>query len=132
MTDIRRHLHRHPELSFKEFETAKFIAAKLDEYGIAYQDKVAKTGIVGLIKGKDPGSVKLWPSGPTWMPCPSREKNDVEYCSVNEGAMHACGHDAHMACLLGAAKILQEIRNEFCGTVKLIFQPSEEYYPGWC
>jgi len=129
VTDIRRHLHRHPELSFKEFETAKFIAAKLDEYGISYQDKVAKTGIVGLIKGKDPGS-KVVALRADMDALPIKEKNDVAYCSVNEGAMHACGHDAHMACLLGAAKILQELRMEFCGTVKLIFQPSEENYPG--
>jgi amidohydrolase len=129
ITDIRRHLHRHPELSFKEFETAKFIAEKLDEYGIPYQDKVAKTGIVGLIKGNDP-DCKVVALRADMDALPIKEKNNVDYCSVNEGAMHACGHDAHMACLLGAAKILQEIREHFSGTVKLIFQPSEEYYPG--
>lgn len=129
VTDIRRHLHRHPELSFQEFETAKFIASKLDEYGISYQEKVAKTGIVALIRGNEPES-KCVALRADMDALPIIEKNDVAYCSENDGVMHACGHDAHMACLLGAAKILQEIRSEFRGTVKLIFQPSEEYYPG--
>ena len=129
VTDIRRHLHRHPELSFKEFETAKFIAEKLTEYGIPFQDKVARTGIVALIKGKDPES-RVVALRADMDALPIKEKSDTDYCSVNEGVMHACGHDAHMASLLGAAKILNEIRDHFSGTVKLIFQPSEEYYPG--
>ncbi|MCK4568698.1 MAG: amidohydrolase [Bacteroidales bacterium] len=129
VTDIRRHLHRHPELSFKEFETAKFIAGKLKEYGIPYEDKIATTGIVALIKGKNPES-KVVALRADMDALPIKEKNTVEYCSIYEGVMHACGHDAHMACLLGAAKILQEIRDSFYGMVKLIFQPSEEYYPG--
>lgn len=129
VTDIRRHLHRHPELSFQEFKTATFIAAKLDDYGIAYQEKVAKTGIVALIKGKNPDS-RVVALRADMDALPLSEKNDVPYCSENEGVMHACGHDAHMACLLGAARILKELSNEFSGTVKLIFQPSEEYYPG--
>lgn len=129
VTDIRRHLHRHPELSFKEFETAKFIAEKLTEYGIPFQEKVARTGIVALIKGKDPES-RVVALRADMDALPIKEKSDTGYCSVNEGVMHACGHDAHIACLLGAAKILNEIRDHFNGTVKLIFQPSEEYYPG--
>ena len=129
VTDIRRHLHRHPELSFKEFETAKFIAEKLTEYGIPFQDKVARTGIVALIKGKDPES-RVVALRADMDALPIKEKSDTDYCSVNEGVMHACGHDAHIACLLGAAKILNDIRDQFSGTVKLIFQPSEEYYPG--
>lgn len=129
VTDIRRHLHRHPELSFKEFETAKFIAEKLTEYGIPFQDKVARTGIVALIKGKGPES-KVVALRADMDALPIKEKSDTDYCSVNEGVMHACGHDAHIASLLGAAKILNDIRDQFSGTVKLIFQPSEEYYPG--
>ena len=127
--EIRRHLHRHPELSFKEFETAKFIAAKLEEYGIPYQRNIAKTGIVAIIEGNEPKH-RVVGLRADMDALPIREQNDAAYCSVNDGVMHACGHDAHMACLLGAAKILQEIRGYFRGSVKLIFQPSEEYYPG--
>jgi amidohydrolase len=129
VTGIRRHLHRNPELSFREFKTAEYIASMLDEYGIPYKDKVAKTGIVGMIKGQDPGrrTVALRADMDA---LPISEKSDMAYCSMNDGVMHACGHDAHMACLLGAAKILQELREHIRGTVKLIFQPSEESYPG--
>ncbi|MDT8394198.1 MAG: M20 family metallopeptidase [Bacteroidales bacterium] len=126
---IRRHFHRYPELSFKEFETASYICAKLDEYGIAYEDKVAKTGIVALITGTKPGG-KTVALRADMDALPIVEKNKIDYCSLTDGIMHACGHDAHMACLLGAAKILNEVRNNFSGTVKLIFQPSEESYPG--
>lgn len=126
---IRRHFHRYPELSFKEFETASYICAKLDEYGIAYEDKVAKTGIVALITGARPGG-KTVALRADMDALPLVEKNEIEYRSLSDGVMHACGHDAHMACLLGAAKILHELRNSFAGSVKLIFQPSEESYPG--
>ncbi len=126
---IRRHLHRHPELSFKEFETADFIAGKLREYAITYKDKIAQTGIVAEIRGNDPES-KTVALRADMDALPVNEQNDVEYRSMNNGVMHACGHDVHMACLLGAARILSEIKNEFNGTVRLIFQPSEEMYPG--
>lgn len=126
---IRRHLHMNPELSFREFETANFIVAKLEEYGIPYQSGVAKTGIVALIEGKDPKS-RVVALRADMDALPLSEKNEVPYRSENEGVMHACGHDAHMACLIGAARILQEIKEELHGTIKLIFQPSEEYYPG--
>ncbi len=119
----------HPELAFKEHVTARFIADKLTEYGISYQDKVAGTGIVGLINGRGKGS-RVVALRADMDALPISEKNEVEYRSLNEGLMHACGHDAHMACLLGAARILQDIRDEFGGVVKLIFQPSEESYPG--
>lgn len=125
----RRHFHRHPELSFKEFETAAFIAAKLTEFGVPFEDKVAKTGIVALIKGRDPES-KTVALRADMDALPIMEKNQHEYCSETDGVMHACGHDAHMACLLGAARVLNEIRNDLSGTIKLIFQPSEESYPG--
>ena len=126
---IRRHLHRHPELSFKEFETADFIAGKLREYAITYKDKIAQTGIVAEIRGNDPES-KTVALRADMDALPVNEQNDVEYRSMNNGVMHACGHDVHMACLLGAARILSEIKSEFNGTVRLIFQPSEEMYPG--
>ena len=129
VVSIRRHLHRHPELSFKEFETAAFIAGKLREYAITYKDKIAQTGIVAEIQGNDPGS-KTVALRADMDALPVNEQNDVEYQSVNKGVMHACGHDVHMACLLGAARILSEIKSEFKGTVRLIFQPSEETYPG--
>jgi len=125
----RRHFHRHPELSFKEFETAAFIAARLSEFGIPFEEKVAKTGIVALIKGKDAES-KTVALRADMDALPILEKNTHEYCSQTEGVMHACGHDAHMACLLGAARVLNEVKNDFSGTIKLIFQPSEESYPG--
>ncbi|NQT78326.1 MAG: amidohydrolase [Bacteroidetes bacterium] len=126
---IRRHLHRHPELSFKEFETAAFIAGKLREYGIAYKDKIAQTGIVAEIRGNDPES-KTVALRADMDALAINEQNDVDYRSMNNGVMHACGHDVHMACLLGAARILSEIKSEFKGTIRLIFQPSEESYPG--
>jgi len=129
VVDIRRHFHMNPELSFREFETAKFIAARLDEYGIPYQSGVAKTGIVALIEGKDPES-KVVALRADMDALPILEKSEVSYRSTNEGLMHACGHDAHMACLLGAARILHELKGDLRGTVKLIFQPSEECYPG--
>ena len=126
---IRRHLHRHPELSFKEFETAAFIAGKLREYAITYEDKIAQTGIVAEIRGNDPES-KTVALRADMDALAINEQNDVAYRSINNGVMHACGHDVHMACLLGAARILSEVKSEFKGTVRLIFQPSEESYPG--
>jgi amidohydrolase len=126
---IRRHLHRHPELSCEEFQTARFICEKLDEYDIPYKSGVAGTGIVGLIAGNNPSS-RCIALRADMDALPLTETNEVEYKSENPGKMHACGHDAHMACLLGAAKILHSLRNQFDGTVKLLFQPSEETYPG--
>jgi len=126
---IRRHLHQHPELSCQEFKTAEFICKKLDEYGISYIRGVAETGIVGIINGIDPESKNI--ALRTDMDAlPIREENSVDYKSVIPGKMHACGHDVHMASLLGAAHILEQLKNRFEGSVKLIFQPSEEIYPG--
>lgn len=126
---IRRHLHQHPELSFEEYNTAKYVCAKLDEYGIEYQSGVVKTGVVGLIKGNNPDS-KTVALRADLDALPIVEENEVEYKSINDGVMHACGHDVHTASLLGAAKILNEIKDEFNGTIKLIFQPGEEILPG--
>lgn len=125
----RRHIHQHPELSFQEFETAKFIQQKLTEYGIPFKANIAKTGIVAIIEGKNPSS-KTIALRADMDALPILEQNNLDYTSLNKGVMHACGHDAHTACLLGAGKILQSLKNEFEGSVKLIFQPSEEKLPG--
>lgn len=126
---IRRHLHAHPELSFREYNTSDFIASKLKEYGIPFQQGIVKTGIVALIEGKNP-SGKITALRGDMDALPISETNTCEYRSQNEGVMHACGHDVHAASLLVAAKILNELKNEFEGTVKLIFQPGEEKLPG--
>ncbi len=126
---IRRHIHRNPELSTEEVETAAFICAKLDEYGIPYVKGVAGTGVVGTITGGR-GSGKCIALRADMDALPIREENRTEYVSQVLGKMHACGHDAHVAALLGAARILNELKSDFPGTVKLLFQPSEESYPG--
>ena len=126
---IRRHLHQNPELSFEEYNTSKFVCSKLDEYGIEYQSGVVKTGVVGLIKGKNYES-KTIALRADLDALPILEENDIDYKSTNEGVMHACGHDVHTASLLGAAKILNELKGNFEGTIKLIFQPGEEKLPG--
>ena len=126
--DIRRHLHAHPELSYQEFETSKFVQGKLAEFGIPFEVK-ATTGVVGLIKGKKSES-RIIALRADMDALPIKEENDIPYKSKNEGVMHACGHDVHTACLLGAAKILNELKEEWEGTVKLIFQPGEEKNPG--
>ena len=127
--DCRRHLHQNPELSFQEFKTSEFICSKLDAFGIPYQKGIAKTGIVAIVEGKNPSKKTIALRGDIDA-LPIKELNEVEYKSKNEGVMHACGHDAHTSCLLGAGKILNELKNEFEGTVKLLFQPSEEKLPG--
>lgn len=126
---IRRHIHQNPELSFEEYNTAKFVCAKLDEYGISYQSGIVKTGVVGLIKGNNPDS-KTVALRADLDALPIIEENDVPYKSVNVGVMHACGHDVHTSSLLGVAKILNELKTQFEGTIKLIFQPGEETLPG--
>ena len=124
----RRHLHAHPELSFEEYETSAFVKSKLDELGISYQS-MADTGIVAVITGSKPSdSVVALRADMDALPI--LEANDVPYRSTKEGVMHACGHDVHTSSLLGTAKILTELRDEFAGTVKLIFQPAEERLPG--
>ncbi|MCO4292900.1 M20 family metallopeptidase [Solitalea sp. MAHUQ-68] len=124
----RRHIHANPELSFKEYKTSEFIASKLTEWGIPFEHK-AETGIVGLIKGNK-ASEKVLALRADMDALPILEANEVEYKSKNEGVMHACGHDVHSASLLGTAKILSSLKDEFAGSVKLIFQPGEELLPG--
>jgi amidohydrolase len=128
-TKIRREIHAHPELGFEEFRTAELIATKLKELGIPFQGSIAKTGIVAMIEGMNPAK-KTIALRADMDALPIEEKNNCEYHSQNKGIMHACGHDAHIACLLGAAKILNELKNDFEGSIKLIFQPSEEKFPG--
>lgn len=126
---LRRHLHANPELSYQEFNTAKYIAAKLKEFGLQPTEGIAGTGIVALIEGKNPGK-KIIALRADIDALPITEANPVEYKSKNMGVMHACGHDVHTASLLGTAKILNETKGQWEGTVKLIFQPGEEKNPG--
>ncbi|HXL58589.1 MAG TPA: amidohydrolase, partial [Chitinophagaceae bacterium] len=124
----RRHLHAHPELSFHEYETSAFVKRCLDEMNIPWQP-MANTGIVALIKG-DKQSDQVIALRADMDALPICEANNIGYISANNGAMHACGHDAHTASLLGTAYILQSLKNKFGGTIKLIFQPGEETLPG--
>ncbi|MGB0863412.1 MAG: M20 metallopeptidase family protein [Saprospiraceae bacterium] len=125
----RRHLHQHPELSYQEVETGKYIALQLQKMGIEHEHGVADNGVVALIKGKNPNKKVIALRGDIDA-LPITEANDVSYKSKNEGVMHACGHDVHTSSLLGTAKILKALEQEFEGTVKLIFQPAEEMMPG--
>ncbi|MEN9549202.1 MAG: hypothetical protein RIR12_1793 [Bacteroidota bacterium] len=125
---VRHHLHAHPELSYQEFETSKYVQSQLTKLGIPFEVK-ATTGVVGLIQGKNPSS-RIIALRADMDALPITEENDVPYKSKNIGVMHACGHDVHTTCLLGAAKILNELKNEWEGTIKLIFQPGEEKNPG--
>jgi amidohydrolase len=125
----RRHLHAHPELSFEEFATSDYIVSKLKEYHIPFSQGMVKTGIVALIEGKNP-SKKTIALRADIDALPIIETNDVPYKSTHSGVMHACGHDVHTSSLLGTARILNTLKNEFEGTVKLIFQPGEEKLPG--
>ena len=130
VTDTRHHLHMHPELSFEEYETAKFVAKRLKEIGIdEVVEGVANTGLVGYIRGKNPDKKVIALRG-DMDALPIFEQNNVPYKSKNEGVMHACGHDVHTSSLLGAAHILNDLKEQFEGTIKLIFQPGEERLPG--
>ncbi len=131
--DARKHIHQHPELSFQEFETSKYICSVLDKLKISYTAGHVKTGIIAIIKGEAATSKPL---GRVLMlradmdALPITEQNRTDYASKNTGVMHACGHDVHTASALGAAAILNETRKEWSGTVKMIFQPGEEVLPG--
>jgi len=125
---IRHHLHAHPELSYQEFQTSAFVQEQLKKLGIPYR-VMAGTGVVGLLEGKNPGS-RTVALRADMDALPILEANDIPYRSTNEGVMHACGHDVHTTVLLGASRVLQELRNEWEGTIKLIFQPGEEKNPG--
>ncbi len=130
---IRRHLHQNPELSFVEFNTSTYVSEYLKHLNIPHETGVAKTGIVALIEGRNP-SKRILALRADMDALPIQETNKVDYCSKNEGVMHACGHDVHTSSLMGVAKILNELNStgaeEFEGTIKLIFQPGEERIPG--
>ena len=125
---VRRHLHTHPELSFEEHETMRFVCSKLDEHGISYRSGVAGTGIVADIQGAGPGPVVALRGDMDALPI--QELSDIPYRSSNAGVMHACGHDVHTASALGAAIILHRLRDDWKGVVRCIFQPGEERLPG--
>lgn len=129
IVEQRRYLHSHPELSYQEFETAKYIAQSLRDIGLSPSEGIAKTGVSALIEGKNPRK-KVVALRADIDALPILEANDVSYKSQNEGVMHACGHDVHTSSLLGTAKILNQLKEQFEGTVKLIFQPAEEKAPG--
>lgn len=128
LLSIRHHLHSHPELSFKEHNTCKYIAQQLDQYGIPYTAGIGGTGVVAMIEGRNPRR-KVIALRADIDALPICEANKVDYASQNTGVMHACGHDVHTTCLLGAARILNELRHEWEGSIKLIFQPAEEVIP---
>ena len=124
----RRYLHAHPELSFQEFQTSAYIKKRLEEMGIAWQS-IGNTGVVALIQGALTCD-KVIALRADMDALPITEENEVDFCSQNKGVMHACGHDVHTSSLLGTAFILQSLKQQFGGTVKLIFQPAEEVLPG--
>ncbi|MGI8485154.1 MAG: M20 metallopeptidase family protein [Thermomicrobiales bacterium] len=129
----RRHFHEHPELGFQEFETAKLVAERLASLGTEdIRTGINKTGVTCLIRGSGngPGKDRVVLLRADMDALPILEENEVDYVSRNPGVMHACGHDAHTAILLGVARILTDRKSEFAGTVKLLFQPAEEMPPG--
>ena len=125
---IRRHLHAHPELSFQEHATGAYIAERLVALGIEVRKGIAGTGVIGVVKGASPGKVVCLRADIDALPI--QETNELPYRSTSAGVMHACGHDAHTAMVLAAGKILHELRQEWSGTVLLLFQPGEEKIPG--
>jgi len=130
MVEIRRHLHRHPELSFQEYKTTKFIIDKLNDLGIEV-DRPLDTGCVGVIKGgKSADKVVALRADIDALPIAEEGEHKQDFISENNGVAHCCGHDGHTANMLGTAKILSELKDEIEGTVLLIFQPAEEKLPG--
>jgi len=129
IVEIRRYLHQHPELSFHEHKTSAYIKSILTKWDIPFTDGIADTGIVVVLKGNNPEK-KTLALRADFDALPIIEENEVEYCSINKGVMHACGHDAHTASLLGVVKILNSLKSEWEGSVKFVFQPAEEQFPG--
>ena len=129
VVSYRRHLHQNPELSFKEFNTQKFVEEKLNSFGIKNVKRIANTGLLAIVEGKNP-SKKVIALRADMDALPIQETNNTDYKSQVAGVMHACGHDVHTSSLLGVARILNDLKNDFEGTIKLIFQPGEEKLPG--
>ncbi|MBU6339998.1 MAG: amidohydrolase [Bacteroidetes bacterium] len=125
----RRHLHMHPELSFEEVETGRYIARQLEEIGVSYRHGIAENGLIAMVKGKNPKKRTIALRADIDA-LPILEANEVSYKSQNPGVMHACGHDVHTASLLGTIRVLHRMRDKFEGTVKCLFQPGEEKLPG--
>lgn len=125
---MRRHLHSHPELSYKEYETSAYVKQRLDDLGISHET-VLETGVKAVIEGKNPEAKQIALRADLDA-LPIVEANEVAYKSKNEGVMHACGHDVHTTSLLGVAGVLQGMRDEFEGSIALVFQPGEEKLPG--
>jgi amidohydrolase len=128
IVDIRRHLHQHPELSFNEHETSAFIRQQLDHWGIPYRFPLVETGIIASLTGKGPGKCIAVRADMDALPI--IENSGVEFQSENKGVMHACGHDLHMASMLGAIRILDHLKTLFSGELLFVFQPGEEKLPG--
>jgi amidohydrolase len=128
LVEIRRHLHAHPELSFEEEYTASYVQSVLHGAGIPFESDIAGHGIVATIQGAKPGKTIALRGDMDALPID--EANHVPYRSTKRGVMHACGHDVHTTCVLGAAILLNEIKDQLHGTVKIIFQPGEEKLPG--
>lgn len=128
VVSLRRQIHRNPELAFEEFETARLVAESLAQLGLDVTTGVARTGVVATLEGKHPGPTRALRADMDALPI--LEENTFDFVSRNPGRMHACGHDAHTSSLLGAAMVLHELRDELHGTVRFMFQPSEEQIPG--
>ncbi len=126
---LRRHFHKYPELSYEETDTSAYICKWLKDNNIPYRDRIAGTGIIAEIKGSGKGKAVIALRA-EMDALPISERNDADYASVNEGKMHACGHDAHMSIVMGTALLLKSLSQTFGGTVLLIFQPGEEKSPG--
>jgi len=129
LVEVRRHLHAHPELSFQEHATSAYIQARLSAEGIGFETGIAGTGIVATVHGATDNGRTVALRG-DMDALPIRETNQVPYCSTVDGVMHACGHDVHSTCALGAAIVLHRLRAHWAGRVSVIFQPGEEVLPG--
>ena len=128
LVKLRRELHQYPELCFKEFKTSERIAKELTKLKVKVKKGIAKTGVVGVLENRKNGKTVALRADMDALPI--TEQTGFSYKSKNQGVMHACGHDVHMACVIGAAKILSSLKDELKGNVKFIFQPSEEVHPG--
>jgi amidohydrolase len=126
--DVRRYIHQHPEISFEEFQTSAYLQQKLSESGISEKSIWVKTGILASIHGNETGKTITLRGDMDALPI--QEENECEYASINQGLMHACGHDVHSACVLGAGIILNKLKTRWKGKVQLLFQPGEEKLPG--
>ncbi|MDQ3142459.1 MAG: M20 family metallopeptidase [Bacteroidota bacterium] len=129
LVQIRRHLHQHPELSFEEVNTSQFVKSILNKHQINFSEGWVKHGIVATLKGKNTNDLCVALRA-DMDALPIQEKNDLDYKSSVDGIMHACGHDVHMSCVLGAAIILESLKSLWEGEIKIIFQPGEEKLPG--